>query len=425
MAVSTDQRKTGVPTPQTRRPRAATVGSSLTDVCYVSSALYGVRRRLNRSWIDFANYNLGEKALDLRYTYAVGGNTIAQILEQIRTAVSQDVEWIIGDLGVINSIGAAVSVSTMQAQVKQCIDAIVAGGKKGLLLNSTPLVTGHASASLSTHRQIAAVNRVMTAYAKQKGVLVVDAHAALVDGTSANGYADADYYQADLIHYAHTGARVLGPLVATALEPHLDDFPLLPCSQADSYHATDNPDQLCTNPLMAGTATVTVGAGITGDMPTGRALSAAGGTFTGTSAVTSRADGFGNDWVITVTAASAGDARLFMTLEPDMTANVTTGDLMEAVASVEITGATNLKGHLFKLSPSGASDYAGIHEITTESSLIAEYSQSDLTGGMFIAPELTLPAGSTNLRLFLELQWSSTTAAAVIKVGLVGIRRIV
>jgi len=406
------------------RKSVSMVGSSLTDVCFASSALYGVRRRLNRSWFDWMNYALRERAMQMVSTYAVGGNTIAQILAQIQAAVSTDVDWIMGDLGVINSVSAGQTVAQMNATVKQCIDAIKASGKRGLLLNATPVASGHANADISSMRKLAAVNQYMDAYGRSKGVLIYDASAAIVDGSNANGLALSSLLQADLIHYAHTGARKIGAELATLMSPYLPAYPLLPSSQADSYHATDNPNQLCTNPLMAGSVAVSGGTGLTGNMPTGRAVSAAGGTFTGTSAVSTRSDGYGQDWVITVTACSANDSRMFLTLEPDMTANVTAGDLLQAVAQVEITGATNLKGQLFRIQPSGAADYAGINEITSEASLIAEYSQADMTGGAFMTPVLTLPSGSTNLRLFLELQWSSTTAAAVIKVSRVGINRL-
>jgi len=407
------------------RQSAAMVGSSLSDVCFTSSALYGTRRRLNRSWFDWMNYALRERAMTLPTTYAVGGSTISEILAQIRVAVATDVDWIIGDLGVINSTAAGDSLATMKANVALCIDAIKAYGKRGLLINATPLATGNASASLSNMRKLAAVNAYMAQYGRSNGVLIYDAAKDIVDGADANGYAITALLQADLIHYAHKGSRLIGAGLAALVSPYLTPYPLLPCSQADSYHATDNPSQLCTNPLMAGTTAVTGASGLTGNMPTGRAVSAAGGTFTGTSAVATRSDGFGQDWVITVTACSANDSRLFLTLEPDMTANVTAGDLLQAVAQVEITGATNLKGQLFRLQPSVTADFAGINEIASETSAIAEYSQVDLTGGAFIAPVLTLPAGSTNLRLFLELQWSSTTAAGVIKISRVGINRLV
>ena len=406
------------------RKAAAMVGSSLTDVCFASNTLYGTRRRLNRSWFDWMNYALRERAMDLPISYAVGGTPISGILLQIQQAVGQSVDWIIGDLGVINSAAAGDTADAMIAVATQCIDAIKASGKRGLLLNATPVASGHSNADISTMRKLAAVNQHMAKYGRSKGVLVYDASAAIVDGANANGLALTALLQADLIHYAHTGARKMGVELAALMSPYLPVYPLLPSSQADSFNTTDNRNQLCTNPLMAGSVAVSGGTGLTGNMPTGRAVSAATGTFTGTSAVSTRSDGYGQDWVITVTACSANDSRMFLTLEPDMTANVTAGDILQAVAQVEITGATNLKGQLFRLQPSGAPDYAGIHEITTESSLIAEYSQADMTGGIFLAPKLTLPAGSTNLRLFLELQWSSTTAAAVIKVSRVGVNRL-
>ena len=408
-----------------QRKLVALVGSSLTDVGIASNTLYGTRRRLNRSWFDWMNYALRERAMEFPISYAVGGSPISTVLTQIQTAGRQSVDWIIGDLGVINSVANGDSVAAMIAGVTRCIDAIQQSGKRGLLINATPVAAGQANASLSNMRKLAAVNQHMAKYGRAKGVLIYDASAAIVLGSDANGYAQSALMQADLIHYAHTGARVMGAALATLMSPELPIYPILPSSQADSYSATDNPNQLCTNPLMVGSTAVSGGTGLTGNMPTGRAVSAAGGTFTGTSAVAARSDGYGQDWTITVTAASAPDARMFLTLEPDMTASVTAGDILQAVAQVEITGATNLKGQLFRLQPSGAADYAGIHEITSEGSLIAEYSQADMTGGIFITPPLMLPAGSTNLRLFLELQWSSSTAAAVIKVSRVGVNRLV
>ncbi len=402
--------------------RAALVGSSLTDLNF-ASPLYGVTRRLNRAWIDWANYRLAEKAIDCRVNYAVGGSTIANILAQINAAASASVEWIIGDFGVINSIAGGVSLADMIAQVKQCIDAVAASGKRGAFLNSTPLVVGHASASLATHQKIAAVNRAMATYARSKGVLIIDAHAVIVDG--ASGYAQPLLLQADLIHYAHTGARLLGAEFADAMASELTAYPLLPCSPSDSYSASNNPDQLCTNPLMMGSSAMTGASGITGNLPTGLMLSSAGGTFTGTSAITPRADGLGQDWIIAVTAASAANAKLYITLAADMTANVAAGDVLAAAAAIDITGAAALKGHMLRLTPSQLSAYAGLFEITTETSGISEYSQADLTGGVFVCPELTLPAGSTNLRLILEAQFASAACAAVFKIGRVGIRRVV
>lgn len=405
------------------RERAAAVGSSQTELNFVSP-LYGPVRRLNRSWLDWANYHLGEKAIDIRYTHALGGSRIDQIFVQIQAAVLEPVELIVGDLGVINSVADGASVGTMKAQVKQCIDAIHDAGKKGFLLNATPLAAGHVSATLSTHRKMAEVNRYMAAYGREKGIVIIDAHATVVDGTSSNGYAKAALLQADLIHYAQAGARLIGKDFAAAAAPKLTAYPLLPSSQADTYNATDNPNQLCANPLMTGSVAVSGASGITGVMPTGLSLSASDGTFTGTSSVVARADGYGQDWVLTITGASAAAARLFVTLSADMNANVAAGDSLYAASAVDITGMSNLKGHLFRLSPSQGSVYAGIHEITTETSAITEYSQADLSGGIFLSPTLVVPAASTNLRLILEVQFSSTACSAVIKVGRVSVPRI-
>jgi hypothetical protein len=85
--------------------------------------VYGVARRHNRSWLDYANYYLGEKRFEFKATLAAGGNTIAQILAQIQTAVTYGYAWVIGDLGIVNSVVGGVPMATMKSQIAQCCDA--------------------------------------------------------------------------------------------------------------------------------------------------------------------------------------------------------------------------------------------------------------------------------------------------------------
>lgn len=80
--------KTTFLTTSSFRKAAALVGSSLTDVGITSNTLYGTRRRLNRSWFDWMNYALRERAMDFPVSYAVGGSPISTILAQIQVPAS-------------------------------------------------------------------------------------------------------------------------------------------------------------------------------------------------------------------------------------------------------------------------------------------------------------------------------------------------
>lgn len=264
------------------------------------------------------------------------------------------------------------------------------------------------------------------------GVIICDAEKIAMDPLSATGapLTTFNYIRTDdCIHENPILARAVGEerarLAIAALG--LPDVDLLPKSVAHRYTYDTAIKQYFANPLFQGTGGTNSTSGtFVGSVPTEFTLQKTG-TAGGTIAVTARADGFGNDVVITVNTGGNGDTVTL--LSNNYTASSPAGDIVFAGGHVQWSGLAQIKGAQFSAlyrSTALGSLRGSILEYPTNSIGAATYdgytgySQADFNKMLYTGP-VARPADVTELRMEFKITLGGAAPAGVYKLGRAGL----
>lgn len=397
------------------------VGCSVTQMTQIGAGLYGNSRQCDFGWANWVAHYLG--GFDIISNRAVGGATTGSmgafpannVINQIPLALADNTDWIWMDFGILNDIQQGSTVSKSLGYIDQILGMLC--GKNVLAINSTPLGAGQSFANAERMAFMNQVNAGLVERCKKyKNVILVDAHSAVVDPVT--GYAKTGFLQSDdNIHYVQKTCRAIAAAAKTAATGKvIIADSKSPLSQLDAYNATSNPKRAQTNPKLIG-AGGTALAGITGTVPTGCALSKAGTSFTGTSAV----DAINGGWTVTITAAGAANDQLFVTLVPSADGWASAGDVLTGGFKLSVTGAANL---LVTKAQIGAT-------VDGVSKIITTCLEPDNTDGTHIQSSIdnsdmsitvrlpggAIPSGTTvtGVKMIFVAQFTSTSAAATMK----------
>jgi hypothetical protein len=176
----------------------------------------------------------------------------------------------------------------------------------------------------------------------------VRVHNSLAIIGASSGYAATGMVKAsDNIHPSYRGFYTLAKYQA-ALDILTVTPVALPCTALDTRANDAASMNLVDNPLMTGAGGSAI-TNVTGTIPTGYsgALSSTGNATTGVSTTPARADGFGNDWQIVYTPATA-DTALRMSYSFNVARFVSGGTIDKIVMRVSVSGfagnnAANIK----------------------------------------------------------------------------------
>lgn len=254
---------------------------------------------------------LSGQRLTLVADYAVGGKTTQQILdEQLPNvlAAQPDIVMLCGgtnDVAVANLTDPAITIANIEATW-----AALTGRGITVLTWTIPVydpaVGGYTDAEKVL---LKTVNHWMRrSVARYPGVVLVDAYALGVDPASATGDQKAGYLLADYTHFTNRYAYQIGKALAAEINKMpLGSADILSAGNNDNCYVSGqsaNPQRLRNNTFTTTTGG-TAGTGASGNVPqywtVARGAGAAGTTVAVSTAA--RADGFGNDLVLTV----AGD----------------------------------------------------------------------------------------------------------------------
>lgn len=294
---------------------------------------------------------------------------------------------------------------------------------------TSPWLSGAAAGSAAHLRQVTRYYGALQEAFKANPRVRVHNTAALIGATT--GYANTGYIKAsDKIHptwrmmwecakylWALEAVKPTGvALPTTALDTRAND--------AASKHVLDNP-------LMTGTGGSAI-TNVTGSIPTGYSgqLSSTGNATTGTSAITSRSDGFGNDWGITYTPATA-DTALRMSYSLDTTRFVSGGVIDKIVAKLSVSGlsssnAANIKSAQMALVwiADGVTYAASVQEASSTAEAASASQQENIVDLTVCLRDIPVPAFAalTLARLdFTVSHYGSSATAVTVKVGRVDV----
>jgi lysophospholipase L1-like esterase len=311
----------------------------------------------------------------------------------------------------INSYSAGASVASVYADnLAMCQDAVDAG--VAVILHTLP---PHGAPDAARGTWLVEVNRLLrTIPASVRGVILCDDYAALVDPASPLGAARAGHLNADNLHLSAMGARVLSVPLQTCYDAIYKPLSPLPTSAIEAYDATNNPASKNTfsNGLLRTTSGGTAFTGISGpvaaDLSVGRF-----GAMTGVASVVSAARGFGNAQRVVGTPTADGDGFYVKTL--NASSRAVAGERYIFGAHVKTSGvADNAQVKNISLSALMTIDGTSYTQVRTlyAAGAAAAYQQADIDMPLVSDP-FVVPAGCTDLRCQVQIDFSGSAASAV------------
>lgn len=401
--------------------------SKVDQISYNGHVAGGISRLSDLGFYGWAQYYL-RGSMELLYNAGIGGQDTPQILSRITSdVIAYAPAWCMLQGGTCNDINAGTSIDTIIATQAAILDKLTSAGIRAIALTDPTWADGHADLTAANVEKLERANRaLLRAPLTRPGVLAIDTAGAIMNPLSTTGAAKPGMLQTDdRIHPSPKGARVEGKLIAAGLKAsgfQILDF--LPKSLAEAYSFANAGRQLHDNPLMQGAeGTNNAGATLTGPIPTGYGVSKSGtwGNAMIVSSTPARTDGYGYDWVLTISNTGAADDYLVLT-GPDVSGRCAAADVLEAAAEVDITGMSKVKEHdLFMFAGNGTTSLAAsaLSRDDTANWDSTFYDQSDLTGGIFRTGPVKVPAGGapTGIKAYFRIRFDGAGGTAVIRIG--------
>jgi lysophospholipase L1-like esterase len=346
--------------------------------------------------------------------------------------------WILGGSNDINSVGDdATIVAAARANLTRIIETCIATGIRVMIGTVPPTGSFNPDWSPARVARMFKLNAwIRSLPGRYRGLVVADYANVLIDPTSSTGQPRTGMLQKDdAIHPAHLGAYTMGMEIKRVLEPITASVQWLPSSMIDrpDYYPGLGSDQLFPRPFFHATTggTNSTAGTVTGDVPGSMTLSKSGtwGAGHAASSVVPRADGFGNDWVMSVTNSGANNDNFQMAATIDLT-KLSVGDTLIAACSLSVSGLAQWKGCGLILEGTPASgDLIRASSLERSASDTAEvltvdrFSQANMDLTPVTGP-FRVEAGLTSLRCFLRPNFIAAGGTATIKWGRVAVWRV-
>ena len=358
----------------------------------------------------------------------IGGNTTTQMLSRFNSDVLPFLPDELWGEGGINDY--ALSEETTKANLTSIFDLADANGIYVRWSTISPLAAAHATFSAANVARICNINKWLKEQAlTRKNLTVVDSFGAMIDRSSTNGIPKSGMMQTDdSIHQSPKGAMAQGYAYAQSFLKDHNIFDYLPQFAGQRYSLSSAFKQVFNNPLFTDTGGTNSSSGVvTGTIPANCTISKTGTWGAGlvTSALVARADGFGYDWVLTITNAGAENDELSIVMD-DISAYVTNADVLYAAAEVSMSGLLKNRGFQLEIrsivnsvfSSVSTLEYAATQPVATDAWTDVMYNQDNVTGVMK-TPKLTLgDTGSvTSCYARLKFRFGGVGSTATIKIG--------
>lgn len=348
------------PAPVARNPRILTaIGDSRVAALFLDPLR---RTKGNRSPLNWANA-LADQRFTMVETFGVSGERSDHMLSRIDAAIATGAGTIYMQMGV-NNIGAVAStgnftyVHTVTGEVVT-IDTVAAVTFRDIRTMADKaraagmvvvLEQEVGSGGFNVAEKVAATLDLRTLVAEwaetATNVHLHDAMPIVMQPqNSATALAFRSGYAYDATHCNARGAYRWGKSLANVLRAIVPTVrPLLLTNAIEAPGLRRR--QALNNPMFATGSGGTAGAGVSGTVAGGWTVNRTGGA-TATVSTSARADGSGNDLVISATYAAAGEMIVALqalegTSGGAYNSRIVAGDVFEAVAQVEVTEATNV-----------------------------------------------------------------------------------
>lgn len=417
MAVTFDSKKTGIVDPAAVVITGGVIGASITNIS-ATAVLFGdsITANNNASPIktqDIGYFTWGNALSGMRFNVlnnaGIAGNTTTQMLARIATDVLAYKPKICTVMGGTNDTDTDPVV--VVPNLRSIYQTLTAAGIYVVALAVLPRPTG----STAQKQNILLVNRWIADYwASKSGGEFVDAFAAVVDPTSTTQAATSNALS-DNVHPSNLGAYWIGKKISPVLQRFSSNSALVSSAYDDAYVNTASLVK-SKNPMMLGSGGVAY-APFTGAAATGFSVSASGSP-SGTASVVARADGMGNDQVVTITSTANNDKCIINPLILFGAGGLAVGDQFYVEFEVSIVSPVALKSvEAYMLAQGDNSGNSAAFTPVGASGNLPEAATFTMR-----TPVATIPAGSTAPALTIAFTFSGA-GSATIKIGRLAVRK--
>lgn len=400
-------------------------GDSRTDQCTVpsiatpSSTEYS---KMAQGWIGWLQFLSGQRFdFDLADNYGKSGDTTAQLLARVPAAIAATTAKVAIVYIGTNSANAGVSFASYKADLDAIIALLQAAGMTVILIAETPR-----GDSTNTSQRLSATNlKIFLQYAEYlkrlrttPGVFVADPWQYWADPLSTTGDVISATYTKDGLHPAPLGAYYIAQAVLPIINAIFPPVDILPQSNSDLYDATNNPwGCLNSNPMMDGTGGSFNATGGSGSVATGWSENA-GPTWTRVYSKSTLTNGKPAQQVVIGGTGTTGTENLRQVIT---SGNLTIGDQVQAVASIEIdASAANISMLALQLLDNNTIT-SGDFRRSVSTEVFPNVATS--IKGVMRTPVYTLTTTTLQLQ-FNMLVLNAVTPAATVRIGQVALRKV-
>jgi hypothetical protein len=416
--------------------RIATFGDSRTEQISVetSNAVTRLKRVTDYGYLAWAHYFTSGN-IEFVCNAGIGGNTTTQMLSRFNSDVLPFLPDELWGEGGINDY--ALSEETTKANLTSIFDLADANGIYVRWSTISPLAAAHATFSAANVARICNINKWLKEQAlTRKNLTVVDSFSAMIDRASTNGIPKSGMMQTDdSIHQSPKGAMAQGYTYAQSFLKDHNIFDYLPQFAGQRYSLSSAFKQIFNNPLFTSSGGTNSSSGVvTGTIPANCTISKTGTWGAGlvTSALVARADGFGYDWVLTVTNAGAENDELSITTD-ELASSISNSDILYACAEVSLSGLAKNRGCYLEIrstvdgvfSNVSTLEYGAYQPVATDPWTDDMYNQDNILGVMK-TPNLTIGATGTISSVYarFKFRFGGVGSTAVIKIARLGVNKL-
>ena len=409
--------------------RIAVFGDSRTEQNSLETSNNTVRlkRLSDYGYLAWAHYFTSGN-IELVCNAGIGGNTTSQMLSRFNTAVlpyAPDELW--GEAGINDY---AMTEEDTISNLTGIFDLCDENGIYIRWCTISPLASAHATFSAANVARICNINKWLREQAlTRKNFTLIDSFSAMIDRASTNGIPKSGMMQTDdSIHQSPKGAMAQGYAYAQSFIKDNQILDYLPQFAGQRYSLSSAFKQIFNNPLFTDTGGTNSTSGVvTGTIPANCTISKTGTWGAGlvTSALVARADGFGYDWVLTVTNAGAENDELSIITE-DLSSSISNSDVLYAAAEVSMSGLLKNRGFYLEIRSTVNSafsnvstlEYGAYQPVATDPWTDDMYSQENSVG-VLRTPNLTIGATGTISSVYarFKFRFGGVGSTAVIKIG--------
>lgn len=409
--------------------KIAVFGDSRTEQNSLETSNNTVRlkRLSDYGYLAWAHYFTSGN-IELVCNAGIGGNTTTQMLSRFNADVlpyAPDELW--GEAGINDY---AMTEEDTISNLSSIFDLCDENGIYIRWCTISPLASAHATFSAANIARICNINKWLREQAlTRKNFTLVDSFSAMIDPASTTGSAKNGMLQTDdHIHQAPLGALAQGYAYAQSFIKDNQIIDYLPKFAGERYSLSSAFKQLFNNPLFTDTGGTNSTSGVvTGTIPANCTISKTGTWGAGlvTSALVARADGFGYDWVLTVTNAGAENDELSIVTE-ELASSISNSDVLYAAAEVSMSGLLKNRGFYLEIRSTVNSvfsnvstlEYSTYQPIATDPWTDDMYSQENVVG-VLRTPNLTIGSTGTISSVYarFKFRFGGVGSTAVIKIG--------